>query len=640
MRTLNALRSGIPQEQDYALHHLVKISHERGDKLKFEAFPGLREGLTEKALEISSLFYDVKWEISYADDGRTRASNVLDGMNGTADILDRIQGFDARNDTDDIETEDFSHSLLKCNEAGLVIRNMSMLEENAVYLSEHCPLRDFLTIALNLPQRDCVVEMKHYALDIAEQLTKYWCVDSVDPLYTSLLQHLSFGLDRGAALTALRAISRISMNLEEPNRLKDVPFKVLTLLMEWTYLDDEELVGACLDFFYQYTAIPDNVALLINGVTTGTLPLCPFILQLSRLLMYNAHAVQQKRLVAPAIPATCATEIPEIPDDMIESIMDVLEPERSQLWLATCFEVDAESEITQIALWQAYQGRFTPFSNPTRPLLAAADFIKGVSSAFPTANAQVISGPNPRFIIKGIRPRHCPMSAKGQVYLRCLWHQPAAAKSCGSFQLTPTNMYEHIASQHMGISRDEIGNWDFSGIRKEIEERHLKLHCHWARCQHFAKTDGTKNFFEVGMHVKTHLPDTSAKAAHRAKHNRTARPNQSAATTLPDDQPLPEDADTDAYPAIYETISWNDTAVNERGEAVGLPLTSVLVLRNLARNIPKALMLLEADMGTPEWMERLFWLIKQPLYHVAAVNRTLATYTWDLIKLIEKGREQ
>ena len=625
---MNALRSGIPQEQDYALHHLVKISHERGDKFKFEAFPGLREGLTEKALEIGSLFYDVKWEISYADDGSARAINVLDGMNGTADILDRIGALKALDTNDHIETESFSHNLLKCNEAGLVIRNMCMLEENAAYLSEHCPLRDFLTIALNLPQRDCLVEMKHYALDIAEQLTKYWSIDSTDPLYTSLLRHLGEGLDRGAALTALRAISRISMNLEEPNRLKDVPLKVLTLLLEWTYLDDEELVGACLDFFYQYTAVPDNVALLMTGVAEGVLPLIPFIQQLGRLLLHNTLITYQKRLVAPAIPAPSATEIPNLPEDMVESVMGTMEPERSQLWLTTCFEVDSESEITQIALWQAYQGRFTPTSIQARPLLAAADFIKNVSSAFPTANAQVIPGTNPRFIIKGIRPRHCPISPKGQVYMRCLWAPPEATQPCGSFYLMPADMYDHIATKHMsGICHDDAGKWDFSEVRRSVEEG-LRLHCHWARCQHFAQTGGTTNFLELGMHVKTHLPDASAKAAHRAKHNRARRPDHR------------DEFDTDGYPAVYETMSWQDTPVNERGEVFGLPLTSALVLRNLARNVPKASLLLEVEAGARWWMERLFWPIKQRLFHVAAVNRTLAAHTWDLINLIEDGRKQ
>src|ERR1700733_642774 len=90
VRCLCALRSGIPTEQDYALHHLVKISMERGDKYKFESFPGLAEALIEKLLEISSLFYEVEWQVSYTADGLMTRENTIDGLQGTPDILQKI----------------------------------------------------------------------------------------------------------------------------------------------------------------------------------------------------------------------------------------------------------------------------------------------------------------------------------------------------------------------------------------------------------------------------------------------------------------------------------------------------------------------------------------------------------------------
>ena len=58
VRCLLALKSGIETEQHYALHHLVKISMERGDKYRFESFAGLAEALIEKVLEITSLISD------------------------------------------------------------------------------------------------------------------------------------------------------------------------------------------------------------------------------------------------------------------------------------------------------------------------------------------------------------------------------------------------------------------------------------------------------------------------------------------------------------------------------------------------------------------------------------------------------
>ncbi|MCJ1319843.1 Chromatin structure-remodeling complex protein rsc9 [Xylographa vitiligo] len=647
VRTLLALRSGIPGEQDYALHHLVKISHERGDKYKFEAFPGLAEGLIEKALEVGSLFYDVKWVISYSDDLSNRDVNLLDGMNGTHDLLKRIRGLRHISSHDEVETEEHNRKLSKINEAGLVIRNMSMLEDNAKYLSDQYPLRDFLTIALNLPRNVALVELKHYALDIAEQLTKYWSLDASDPLYLSLLEYLNDGLDRGATLTTLRAISRISMNLEDSNRLQGMPLAVVRQLCEWTLLDDEELVAACLDFFYQFTAMPENVAFLLTQAAAGNFSFHPLISQLGRLLLHNSQESCSKCIVSPPVPVKSATEIPMLPNDLLEQIMKYNEPDRSSHWLRACFEEDPESDITQIALWQAYQARFTRLSTAQNPLLAAAEFIKNVSTTFPTANAQVISGVNPRFIIKGIRPRHIPMDTKGRVYSCCLWRTPEDGKACGEFYLKPADMWDHLITVHVGLSKNEESRWNFLEAKTAAALNGQKFTCHWAGCQHFSANGGSDDPYEVGMHIKMHLPDISAMAGHRAKFNKPGFPDRSSGGTGGAKSDISSEyVSIHGRPAVYDHFPWYNTAVDERGDAVGLPLTSVLVLKNLTRNIPKALDALEGvsdrsagTAGKKEWMERLLGPIRPRLAFVLAHNRPLATYVSDLITAIENGIE-
>ena len=645
------MRSAVPEEQDYALHHLVKISHERGDKYKFEAFPGLAEGLIEKLLEVSSLFYNVKWEISYADDGQMYETHTLDGMNGTADILQRIQTLQTFDTTDEMETEEFSHKLTKINEAGLVIRNMSLLEDNAEYLSKQYPLRDFLSIALNLPHNPAITELRHYALDIAEQLTKYWSLDVLDPLYISLLRQLD-GLDRGAILTTLRAISRISMNLDESNRLKDVPISVIKRLCEWTLLEDEELVHACLDFLYQFTAVPENVVLLLNCTRDSTLALDSLLSQLTRLLLFNAHEASSKRLVSPAVPSASATEIPTLPGDLVEQITKIDEPERSSHWLRACFEEDPDSDITQIALWQAYQSRFTEFSTPQNPLLPAAEFIKNVSTTFATANAQVIQGLHPKFIIKGIRPRHLPMDTKGRVYTRCIWKTPGSRRICGEFVLKPRNLWEHIVNSHIRIPQTLGGQYDFTSAQTATALQGQTYNCYWAGCRHFSAAGGTSSPYELGMHIKTHLPDASKLAGMREKHNHSLSIVPAAyvgvnghstvdETGFSNAEDILDDHSPTGRPATYAYQTWHNTAVDERGDAAGLPLTSVLVLRNLARNIPKAVIALDnavnSALGSQGWMERLFGPLRGRLWYVMAHNRPLAGYVGDLMGVVERG---
>lgn len=640
VRTLLALRCGIPEEVDYALHHLVKISHERGDKFKFEAFAGLAEGLIEKALEVGSLYYDVKWRISYVDDGEpSRDTDVLDGMNGTPDLLERIRGLQPIQLLDDVELLEFTKKLIKINEAGLILRNMALLEENARYLSEICPLRDFLTIALNLPRLPTLIELKHNVLEIAEQLTKYWSLDATDPLYISLLEQLGTSTDRGFILITLRTISRISLNLEVSNRLEGVPRSVITRLCAWTLLDDDDLVSACLDFFYQFTAVPENVAFLLTHAADGSIPLHGLIRQLGRLLLHDAQETFSKRLVSPAIPAKAATDVPALPADILEQVTQMNEPERSSLWLKVCFEEEEQSEITQIAIWQAYQARFSQLSSPQKPLLAAAEFIKNVSTTFPRANAQVISGPAPRFIIKGIRPRHIPVDISGRTYLRCWWKDPKSPKRCGEFYLTSEEMFDHLAATHVDLPKTEDGKWNLLTAKTAAALDGHRFNCYWAGCKHFAATDGTDSPLALGMHVKQHLPDTSAKAAHRAKHNKPA-----IADTSTGDPNFPSYLDIHGKAAVYDTFSWFNTAVDERGDPVGLPLTSVLVLKNLARNIPRAVIGLEGvaggvvpSEGPGGWMERVMGPVKPQLGYVLAHNRSLATYVADLMCLIMNG---
>ena len=636
VRTLQGLRSQVSEEQDYALHHLVKISHERGDKYKFDAFPNLAEGLIEYVLSISSLFYDVRWEICYSED--KHEVNTLDGISGTPDILQKIQCLKRIDAPDEMETEEFSHRLIKTLEAGLTIRNLSFLEDNAVYLANMPQLRDFLSIALNLPSLPVVTEMKHYALEIAEHVTRYWRMDESDPLYRSLLNQIDEGSDRGAILIALRAVSRISMSLEDTNLLRGVPASVIRRLCEWVLLEDDELVGACLDFFYQYTAVPENLALILSHV--NEIPFASFLAQLTRLLRYNVSSQHTKTIATRSVPITAATEIPSVPEDLLQQFLKYDEPDRSNHWLRAVFEEDPESHITQIALWQAYQYRFTDHITPQTGLLPAAEFIKNVSTIFAGANAQVVNGPNPKFIIKGIRPRHAPMDPKGRVYNRCLWKAPGL-DACEEFLLKPKNMFDHLVDSHIGIGRNVDGTWN---LDSGSHAGQVPPDCFWADCRHFSRRDGiTPTALELGMHVKTHLPDQSAKASLRQKYNRTPATQTLLSAKEVDGHSVTHNGakidPEQGREATYHYYKYEGTA-DAQGNAEGLPLPSALVLRMIARNISKAAALLQPhnhETFCKVTVEKLFGPLKPRFMFLMAYNKPMAPYVSDIMGYVEKA---
>lgn len=616
IRCLYGLRSGVIEEQEFALHHLVKVSFERGDKYKFEGFPLLAESLLEKILEVTRLIYGIDFDITYEGEASTTKWNTLDASHGTPGMLDRIEMLEVKIGADEFETAEFSRSMEKLNEAALVMRNMIILEENAAFIARFPLFRDFLVIALNLPSQPRLAEFQHYALEMTEQATRYWSMKSEDALYISLLGKLS-SYDRGTILPALQAIIRIGIDTATTQELRDVPVPVIERLVGLLLLDqDDPLTLACLDFVYQFTASPDNVKATLVSSPDLFSRLTP---RLVSLILHNATLSEEKLLVKqPQKPPPSINSIPLLPTDLFMTLVHLPEPERSSRWLRCCFEESRDDEITQIAIWQAYQARFSQ-SNP----IPAADFIKNVSSTFNNAHAQVINGPTPRFIIKGIRARRVLVGPGGEVYFKCMWEtsptleqygqyqKPGPKPLCSSWHSTRKDLWTHMCTAHFGIHVSEDGQLTNASTGS--------YSCCWQGClrhQLFSKAS------DAGMHIRQHIPQ-SAEAAAKA------------------DLPVSKEAE-------FAKHSWYNTPLDEKGHPCGIPYMSVLVLRNLARfamRNPNALVPAKGQHGSPgaadknNLTHKFFGHVKGELWSVVSVSKTLIYFLGDLVKMIEAGEE-
>lgn len=534
-----------------------------------------------------------------------------------------------------METLPFAQRLALINEASLVVRNMVMLEENAEYLSRNPLFKDVLTILVNLPNDPTFVEARQYGFEMAEQMTRYYPAVSGDPLLSSLKGAIN-NTDRAIVLASLRAVSRFGTQLDHVTPLQDISSQIIDRITEWLLVDDSELLGACLVFLYRFTAVVDNIDSLFECTDVENL-----VRLIARNLMHGARTIETRRPMSPVkpappvkVPLTADGEIPipRIPSDLVEALLGYDEPERSSQWyvirswqidsdtktnhnrLRTCFEEDPGGEITQIALWQAYQIPFSPYANQ-RPLLPAKDFITNVSTTFAHASAQVINNPPGtalRFVIRGIRPRPAPVDSRGRAYMRCLWHLNKDDADCGEFALAAKQMWEHIVTSHLNLVKGADGVYHFTHKSSQLYS------CKWAGCQRFTTATDAVSPFAVGMHVKTHLPDTSTMAYQRSKHNlnnvEVAAPQQSSQNTSTNG-PLQNGnndtyavngritppatpsamSETGAYPTALPpkpqvpTSVWpfHNTMTDERNDAAGLPLSAAMVLRNLARNIPR-----------------------------------------------------
>jgi len=640
---LLSLRSGIPDEQAFALNHLVKISYERGDKYKFSQFSGLAEGLTEVALRAGSLFYHVDWVICNDPEVDELEDGELEGINGTVDILERIARLQPRNVHDTFQSAEFSDQLTLITEAVLTIRNMVMLPDNAWFMSDYPPLKDLLCILLQLPDLDLTVELRQFALDIAEQLTPFLVLSADDPLYKTLLARLDSS-DRGIILTTLRAISRVAMNhATETNKLSGVPPSVLQHLMDWLLLNDDELMDACLDFLYQYTAIVTNLDTLLQSTNMEHL-----VAQLVRLLSHGAKRGVREHVVSDASirdeneDYKPSDSVRPIPKDLLETLVAMEEPDRCFQWLRAFFEEDLESNVTQIAVWQAYNNAFLePLKKMGRNMINAAEFIRNISTVYQSAGAQIIREPGPqgevqRFIIRGIRPRRNPLNLDGRPYFQCRWMSLVGTANCTGWFTNPETMLEHILVDHLGAAREETSH-KFKNVSGDFI-------CRWEHC-HKYRSPVRLQLHQFAAHLKIHtvqeipsqsmLQDTKGAAADaQAPSSRSKRSKTQY-----------------VVPAKVLNLTYEETASvrdernpNAPPQAAGIPLSAVLILRNIARNIDKT----EAEEALAKqrelrqdadpiasYKERLFLPVRGRLWEIFAENRVLTKDLTQLFNLLQ-----
>ena len=631
VRVLYSLQSGLPDEQDYALHHLLKISHERGDKYRFDAFQGLAEGLVEYGLKIASVFYDVDWRISWSEDDDDEP-DALDGLYGTRDILDRLESFTLRNlaDSDPIAA---AHTLNKTTEAVLTLRNLCLLSENTLYLSRLPPLRDLLSVILAMPEVDETGEIKLYALDIAEHVSRYWSMPASDPLYIVLLGLLAKSDDRGILVMALQALCHISLELQDQNTLEGVPMDVLHRMLGWFELEDEELNEASLRFWYQYTGNLENLGILLDQ--TSDLGLGAFLDHLVRLLDHNVVTGFEKTRITQAIAPVPAKTIPVAPMELMEQFLRNNEPQRSTLWLKSVIEEDPNESITQLDIWSAYSRRFQELIvPPAGPLLQASDFIRLVSQTFPGATAQIVPDDNGRqkYLVRGIRPRHMPVDPQGQVFSRCLWKTPGVGQ-CGLFR-GPRLLVDHVQSDHLGVTRQADGKRDTAMSNSDLSSPE---DCFWANCRHFARAGIREpSLQQLSGHVLTHMPDTSSKSSLHQRHNRTMAsrtPNEANASS----NNLEVYDPAQGRDASHQYHRYHKGRLDVEGHPVGLALGSYLVLRNFITKSPRAVNLSavgDADEVCKHLFTTYFVPLQPQLVKMAALNQPMSKKVGVLISAI------
>ncbi|CCD24835.1 Rsc9p NDAI_0E00190 [Naumovozyma dairenensis CBS 421] len=266
-------------------------------------------------------------------------------------------------------------------------------------------------------------ELIHYTIDLMEGISSYIApAKKNNPFFQTLVSALNFTKDRYMVISILRSLSRLLVRskADEESAADDLHEKSLNLIVSFLLIEkDSELIIASLDFLYQYM-LPGNER--ISGLFDNEERYSIFTTMLPKLLTYNVKLPNYSALnetniklitrVRPPPPTTP----PHLPENLFKQLLLLNEPMRSTAWLRCCFEPVEDAEFTQIALWRAYEAKFSqPIRESGRKLLAAVEFIKNVSNAFHDASAMVIVDQvtgKKRFVIKGIQPREKAISIK------------------------------------------------------------------------------------------------------------------------------------------------------------------------------------------------------------------------------------
>ena len=569
----------------------------------------------QKALDVTYLCTGVRWEFEYDPRYLSDRVNVLNSLHGTRDVLNKIWKIPMKLPNDTLETDDFNHQLRNIKEATLVLRNMVLLRENAYYVSRYASglLRDFLVILINVPNQSRFNEIKNDALDIAEEVTKFMRTDPQDPLWISLVKCLDSS-DRAHIMRALWALTHFSTELDEAdgNRaMESLSKPTLQQMYYHTLMDlDKDILSGALDFWYQYTLSHDNIETLMDVINFPII----FVPRMIALLTYEARPTKKETVLQEEKVAPPPSEIPRVPPELLEKLMELSEPERSSQWLRCCFVEDAECEITQIALWQAYQSRFADPRVPGGGVLPAAEFIKNVSNTFTNAQAQVINGPGTatKFIIKGIRPLETAYTFEGFPYLYCKWADNSKpSKMCQRAFSSPTDLRRHVFADHMNLEANADAETDETSGQFKLDAAETPIHtCLWDNCTRFRSSGPSANTAMVAGHVSSHLPEDR-----------------------PADAEPPSTKRLVLQERIVRKWYYMDTPINEKGEPIGVAYKAALVLRNIARGLPNRA---APKHGGLSWKKTCFLSQRPKIVEVWDRNRALRKELTELIMVIEK----
>lgn len=614
-RIMLALKSGIKSEVDWAMSLLLKGTYELVDEIQLEQTQGLAETLLIRIDQGIQMLLEQERQVLkevFPENGA--------GKQPAAKRQKREGTYFTAQDSAELESR---------LDAALVLRNLVLNADNAKYLSRLSFTSEVLCRGLPLYSglSDKALEMRNYCVELCDAAGQYLAIATEeDPLYKILLGMLSSD-DRAEVLCAVRVLSRVSLNDEQNFLLQDIkPDIVARLALLADPVDSELSAGVC-DFLFQYTTYRKNTTGLVRSDHIRVL-----ISRMLDLLDSGSEPRFERRpimkavtRIAPERPGEAKpTGPPDLPQDIVDELLQYPEPQRAIHWMRCSFEEVLNDDVTQIQLWRSYQARFIPYINsgpssvaggpPGRPLLQAADLIKIVNQAYSSAQAMVTQGPDgQRFIIRNIRFRASPVSISGRRnYHACRWIVDEAQRStCSAFFSTPGELFAHVCRKHVDTPL---------AAGQDVQS---KMRCGWAGCGRFTAPNEVDRK-QLKQHLLIHMPDRDANATDAPADGVD---NGAPAASLANGGP--------GETGSYLEIARRPTPRDEKGEAKGTALAALLVVRNILRAAEEQAIVREALLRPDAGMQHIWGRVEATLLEALAVDYSLASQLCRIVSTIQ-----
>ncbi|ORX48283.1 hypothetical protein DM01DRAFT_1338752 [Hesseltinella vesiculosa] len=356
-----------------------------------------------------------------------------------------------------------------------ILRNFSFLPENAKLLASSAKLKQMMI-------KNLVLSSSHYThcIDVLENVARFIEIGPSDN-YILCLVSLVYTNERHVLLGSIRVLTMLSLNQNNQTALIPGSAQTAERILQLLVVHDEEVIGASLEYLYQYARISNAFRLQLltahSGADLGIL--VSLVMAKSKHFRPLILKDNDNHASPPASPLSASLlsshgEAPCIPN--LTSYQELEEPYRCLGWLKDKFELaEPRSVISLDDMFLLYEIRFGHDQ-----LLTIKDFYNVLNIAFPRSESSPFS-PTPGSqgpVLEGTCVRGIQIKIsilEDGCDLLCQW------TDCTQTFQDELRLQQHVLEEHIESNDEDTCLWTDCGKEEVFQDKediatHLRVH--------------------------------------------------------------------------------------------------------------------------------------------------------------------